>query len=320
MIRGPLVAENYKPTLSGHETFPLRYGWLKKAFDAIEQSPAEGDNRSVFTGDDAIARFGVGKNMVASIRHWARFAGITDDTLGKRRIETTLLGKLLFGPDGIDPYMESPNSLWLIHWHLSGRPEKTTWFWAFNHFSALSFERDTLVQNISGLVGERDWSRTSEATIRRDVSCFLRTYAALAASGQGNYEDALESPLIELGLIKSDGTRDGFRFVRGPKPTLDVGVLCYAATDYWSGSSSSANTLSFEALMHEPGSPGRVFMLDENSLVELLDQLDSHTDGIYRWSETAGLKQLIRQKEMSPDETLSILAEPHSLNVRRDAA
>ena len=320
MIRGPLVAETYKPTLSGHETFPLRYGWLKKAFDAIEQSPAEGDNRGVFTGDDAIARFGVGKNMVASIRHWARFAGITDDALGKKRIETTPLGKLLFGPAGIDPYLESPNSLWLIHWHLSGHPEKTTWFWAFNHFSALSFERDTLVQNISGLVDDRGWSRTSEATIRRDVSCFLRTYAALPAAGQANYEDALESPLIELGLIKSDGTRDGFRFVRGPKPTLDVGVFCYAVTDYWSGSSSGANTLSFEALMHEPGSPGRVFMLDENSLIELLDQLDSHTDGIYRWSETAGLKQLIRQREMSLDGTLSMLAESHSRNLRRDAA
>ena len=320
MIRGPLVAENYKPTLSGHETFPLRYGWLKKAFDAIEQSPAEGDNRSVFTGDDAIARFGVGKNMVASIRHWARFAGITDDTLGKKRIETTPLGKLLFGSDGIDPYLESPNSLWLIHWHLSGHPEKTTWFWAFNHFSALSFERDNLVQNICGLVGDRGWSRTSEATIRRDVSCFLRTYAALPAAGQANYEDALESPLIELGLIKSDGTRDGFRFVRGPKPTMDVGVFCYAVTDYWSESSSGANTLSFEALMHEPGSPGRVFMLDENSLIELLDQLDSHTDGIYRWSETAGLKQLIRQREMSLDGTLSMLADSHSRNLRRDAA
>ena len=320
MIRGPLVAETYKPTLSGHETFPLRYGWLKKAYDAIEQSANEEDNRSVFTGDDAIARFGVGKNMVASIRHWARFAGITDDTLGKKRIETAPLGKLLFGHDGMDPYLESPISLWLIHWHLSGHPEKTTWFWAFSHFPALSFERDALVQNINGLIGERDWNRTSEATIRRDVSCFLRTYAALPATGQANYEDALESPLIELGLIKSDGTRDGFRFVRGPKPTLDAGVFCYAVTDYWSRSFSGANTLSFEALMHEPGSPGRVFMLDENSLVELLDRLDSHTDGMYRWSETAGLKQLIRQRELSLDESLSMLPIPHSVNQEMDTA
>ena len=102
--------------------------------------------------------------------------------------------------------------------------------------------------------------------------------------GPSNYEDALESPLIELGLIKSDGTRDGFRFVRGPKPSLDPSVFCYAVTKYWERTSSAANTLSFEALIHEPGSPGRVFMLDENSLVELLDELDPLTNGIYRWS------------------------------------
>ena len=36
--------------------------------------------RKVFLADDAIARFGVGKNMVASIRHWATFAGVISDS------------------------------------------------------------------------------------------------------------------------------------------------------------------------------------------------------------------------------------------------
>ena len=320
MVRGPLYEEGYKPTLSGHETFPLRYGWLKKAYDAIVQSPSDGENRSVFTGDDAIARFGVGKNMVASMRHWAKYAGITDDEVGKQRIEVRPLGELLFGSDGIDPYMESPSSLWLVHWRLSGRKDKTTWFWAFNHFPALSFERDTLTQSITNLTKDRNWSRTSAATIRRDVSCFLRTYTALPTAGRSNYEDALESPLIELGLIKSDGTRDGFRFVRGPKPSLDASVFCYAVTDYWGRTSSTANTIPFEALIHEPGSPGRVFMLDENSLVELLDKLEPLTEGIYQWSETAGLKQLIRTRVMTEEESLAILAARHQPAQAKDAA
>ena len=38
MIRGPLYDEGYRPKLSGHETFPLRYGWLKKAYDALSDS------------------------------------------------------------------------------------------------------------------------------------------------------------------------------------------------------------------------------------------------------------------------------------------
>ncbi|HHA2379877.1 TPA: DUF4007 family protein, partial [Stenotrophomonas maltophilia] len=61
------------PTLvqfSGHETFPLRQLWLRKAYDAA----AEGEGRpakEVFAPDVGIRRFGVGKNMVAAIRHWA---------------------------------------------------------------------------------------------------------------------------------------------------------------------------------------------------------------------------------------------------------
>ena len=37
MTRGPLFEDDYKPVFSGHETFPLRYGWLKKAFDATTE-------------------------------------------------------------------------------------------------------------------------------------------------------------------------------------------------------------------------------------------------------------------------------------------
>ena len=35
MLRSPLYQDDYRPQLSGHETFPIRYGWLKKAFDRV---------------------------------------------------------------------------------------------------------------------------------------------------------------------------------------------------------------------------------------------------------------------------------------------
>ena len=35
MARGPLFQYTYSPQFSGHETFPLRYGWLKKAYDRV---------------------------------------------------------------------------------------------------------------------------------------------------------------------------------------------------------------------------------------------------------------------------------------------
>lgn len=54
---------------SGHETFPLRQMWLKKVYDRADSFGYI--HKSTFTNEDAIAKFGVGKNMVASIRHWA---------------------------------------------------------------------------------------------------------------------------------------------------------------------------------------------------------------------------------------------------------
>ena len=51
-------------SFSGHETFPLRLNWLKKAVSVVN------DKSTVFQSDEAIVKFGVGKNMVRSIRHW----------------------------------------------------------------------------------------------------------------------------------------------------------------------------------------------------------------------------------------------------------
>lgn len=304
MRRGPLYTEDYHPQLSGHETFPLRYGWLKKAFDAVSADEGVADGGSIFSRDDAIAYFGVGKNMVGSMRHWAISAGMLQEA--NRRLACTPLGNLLFGLN-LDPYMEDPATSWLVHWHIAGRPEKTTWFWAFSHFPALSFERDMLIRGILSLAHERGWPRASSATIKRDVSCFVRTYVPQPVSRRANYEDSLESPLTELGMIRPTGGRDGFRFVRGPKPSLGIGVFGFAISDFWDRFSGEQNTLSFEALAHEPGSPGRVFVLDENALVDLLGELEVATEGAYRWSETAGLKQLIRIRSLSEEERLRLV-------------
>ena len=43
------------------------------------------------------------------------------------------------------------------------------------------------------------------ATIKRDVECFVRTYVPKPVSKKFGFEDAIECPLTELGLIKSVG-------------------------------------------------------------------------------------------------------------------
>lgn len=312
MNRGPLYDEGYRPQLSGHETFPLRYGWLKKAYDAVKSAENNRDGISVFSADDAIARFGVGKNMVASMRHWATAAGIIEEKKG--RPTTTSLGCVLFDDvDGLDPYMENPSTSWLIHWKLCSQPAKTSWYWAFNHYPALTFHRDILVRNIAELASDLGWSRASQATIKNDVACFVRSYVSHVPKGNGNHEDGLESPLTELGLIRSREDHHGLRFVRGRKPSLGSGVFTFAVTEFWRRHSPSARTLSFEALAHEPGCPGRVFQLDENDLIDRLYGLEDSSNGRYTWSETAGLKQIVRDFEFDSHDPTEFIKSDYSM-------
>lgn len=298
MLQNLLSSTNYKPHFTGHETFPLRYGWLKKAYGEVISSDYFKDNRSVFIDDDAIARFGVGKNMVSSMRHWATSVGILEDDHKTGIIQPTSLGEKLFGTtvtEGLDPYLENPASLWLIHWQLCNQPKKTTWQYVFNYFPAAHFDRTHIIDGLEKLAKERKWGNTSSATIKRDVECFVRSYVAKPLTNKTTPEDTLESPLAELGLIKAIGKREGFRLVRGSKPTLGNGIFLYSLVSFWKSSRfAEVNQLPFESIVHDPGSPGRIFLLDENELATRLMQIDDYTDGVLSWSETSGIKSIIK--------------------------
>ena len=319
MPRGPLYQKDYTPRFSGHETFPLRYGWLKKVFDRVAETQESPDNKSACWSADAIAQFGVGKNMVASMRHWARVIGIIEEPPGTNSVRTTELGKILFKDNGLDPYMEDPSTLWLLHVQIATHPEKTTWLWAFNYYPAVTFERDTMIAQIERLARDCGLSEPSETTIKNDVACLIRTYVARQSSTQVGHDGVLESPLTELGLIKAIDKKDRFRFVRGLKPTLGNGVFAYALAKFWE-SYSKADTLSFEAIAYAPCGPGRVFGLGENDLVDRLISLEKVTKGAFKWSETAGLKQLVRDKEIVDHEALEYIRSDYSQTTARQAA
>jgi|SRR3989339_1908112 len=301
MGRGPLFQSDYRPLFSGHETFPLRYGWLKKAYDAVAEDSETIRNKKIFRDDDAIARFGVGKNMVSSMRHWATCAGIIKEDLTTGLLATTADGDLIFGPSGVDPYLESPASLWYLHWLLCAgtaheHPVKTTWYWVFSHFYGASFRRENLVEGLLQLAESQNWQRVSQVTVKRDVECFVRTYEISMTGKQGTAEDSLESPLAELGLIQ--GIKGNYHLMKGAKPSLPIGVFAVALDEFWERMGTT-RTLSFEMIAHESGSPGRVFLLDESDLADRLLRLEDTTRGVFRWSETAGLKQVLRTRSLN---------------------
>ncbi len=65
---------------SGHETFPLKQMWLKKAY-LIRINSDNTIDKSVFTESESIGVFVFfGKNMVSSIKHWALACGLLEES------------------------------------------------------------------------------------------------------------------------------------------------------------------------------------------------------------------------------------------------
>jgi len=321
MARGPLYMNDYRPQFTGHETFPMRYGWLKKAYDRVSQTQHLDDNRSVCWGDDAIARFGVGKNMVGSIRFWANAVGIIcEKATSTNSVTTTPLGDKIFSEHGRDPFMEHSATLWYLHWKLASDSNRTTWYWGFGHYPSPTFERLDMQKKLERLVEDQRWQRASSATLKNDIGVFIRTYAPKKAGGRLMRDSALECPLTELGLLKSTGRKDGFRFVRGSKSSLGMGVFTAALLDFWDDYSIASSTLSFEAIAHEPGGPGRVFLLDENDVVDRLAELEQFTSGALRWSETAGLKQVIKSQSAKTLNGLDLVDRDYDRGSLQEAA
>ncbi len=285
---------------SGHETFPFRYPWLKKGYDAVRE------DSNVFLRDDAITTLGVGKNMVRSIRHWCLATGVLEDDRSAGGMRVTSLGKMLFADRGLDPYLEDPATLWILHWHIArNRSRATTWFWAFNFFHEPEFTRDTLTSALHKWTQTLGGKQVAPSSLKRDVDCFLRTYVASRHSRSEFTEDSLDCPLIELGLVSQSADSQMFGFRRGTQQGLPDCILLYATLRFWELFSPQSETLALNDLARNPGSPGRLFKIDESSLAERLERIESLTDGALSYGETAGLRQLYRRKPLEPNDLLS---------------
>jgi len=275
---------------SGHETFPLRQMWLKKLFDqAID---GELIRKSTFADENAIADFGVGKNMVASIRHWALACGVMFEDGDSFRIRG--LAREILSNGGLDPYAESPSTAWLAHWQLAGRCfRSTTWHWLFNNVTAPTFTRQELEEPLARYAREIDPKhRLSASTISRDLETCLRSYAPRASGGSP--EDFAEPLLGELGLLQ-EVHKGQYAFRRGPKASLHNGIFAYALVDFWNREAEGQSSLAFETVAYAEGSPGRVFKLDEESIAQRLIALSDFTGRKVEWTDSAGLRQVHRK-------------------------
>lgn len=275
-----------------HETFHLRFSWLSKGFSRLKENP------ELFKDpDEATVSLGVGKNMVASIRYWLRAARLTNS-----QDQFSKLGNYLFDPeDGVDPFMEDEATLWLVHWLIASNTDgASTIAWFFNKYHKGLFDQAELRAALSSYLQDfvQANRRPSASTQKNDVSVLVRLYAK--SHNAAVVEDALDSPLSELGLIKENGKTD-YMSTFEDQPELPCEILGFAIAELVRY--REVSVLPLEELIHSKDnfvSPGTVFRLTESSMMLKIEELVRRYPLSFALRETAGLRQLYLEGEWDP--------------------
>ncbi|MEO1582117.1 MAG: DUF4007 family protein [Pseudomonadota bacterium] len=281
-------------SFSGHETFTLRFLWLPKAVRAAAIDP------SIFNSDEAIAVFGVGKNMVRAMKHWGLASGTLQYVEGNRGdVEPTPFGLNTFGEKGVDPYCERPETAWRLHWELCRLPDRATlWHYLFGHWRGTSVDPESLQHEIEPWLATIGGSIPSSSTLKRDFLCLASSYAPIR-SAKDDPEDSAACPLSSLGLVTRSGRTLFFR--TGRRTGLTPEVFEHAITDFWQLYAPERETISIDEVMKHNGSPGRIFLLSEDQAFELVDEISGLDTPAFRFDSTAGIQQLYRTSSLVTD-------------------
>ena len=292
------------PRFAQHQTFSPRYGWLKSAYDQVCENPL------IFTEDGAPLAFGVGKNMVPSIRFWAEATKVIQrsSVKGSKEFCATYWGDIFFHQDGLDPYLEDPGTLWIFHWFLVAPPSiAPVWWLSFNSFPGVEFQREELENFVQIAINEvKQWEQdkdgnlkdfkpkeTLERSIAKDISQLLHMYGAGRPKKLESLEDEINSPFRQLKIIERTEDTNGsiYRFNRGYKPGLSAELITFVIFDYLSRINRPTKNISIDSLLKDPGAPGSILKLTKQDLTDAI-QSNSSENSFWLQDSSAGIQQL----------------------------
>ena len=281
-----MTMKKVKFKLQGHEKFPLREGWINKALMIILDTP------DAFLRKDATDMFGIGSNMVKSLRYWMRAFGLTIEK-GSSGAELTDIGKLIVK---YDPYLENPFTLWIMHSCISkNKEEATTWFMYFNHCDADDLKKSEietiLLREVKKYVSGQNFS---EKSLSNDVDVLLNMYSK--NKEKADPEDRSICPFSQLALIKNI---DGKYIKNHPnKKSLSEMIVLYELILM----SKDSEGISIEKAVHGENGLANIYNLTSVMANDYFDRLDAA--GYIHVDRTAGLDMIYLVNKMEATDVL----------------
>lgn len=273
----------------GHETFFIRKGWLSKGLKNVKNDPA------VFMGNSGnpMDVLGVGANMVKSMRYWLQAVGLTSEpSTGKKEQKLTDFGKLVYEND---PYIEEIGTMWLIHYNLAkNAKEATAWYFFFNEFKLVEFDRDDFVRQISSYLRMNN-EEVSERSLEDDYNCIINTYLPRIKSNPEKVqpESNIDCPLGELGLIDIVNKKSKtYRKITPKKDSIHPLIVLSVIIDQSNGNKE----IKISSFQNDISNVGKIFNLDIITLTTILYELEKL--GYIRVIRTAGLDVIRLEKNM----------------------
>lgn len=258
-------------SFSGHESFHCKSLWLKKGYDYL----LAGNH---FTDIDSVAKLGVGKNMVASIRFWLRAFGLSQSD------ELTDIAEFLFDTEhGRDPYAEDLNTLWVLHFLLVVTGIASIYNLTFVEYQRekKEFSKDELRNFIKRKCSVPEQRNVyNENTVKKDIGVLLKNY--VAPKDLKNIED-FSALLIGLGLIvNKDSDVYSYRVTEPEDIAPDVVLFALLTL------SGGDKTLSFDILQKL----SLVLCLPIVSLIEIIRKIEKLYPGMVVFSDNSGIKNV----------------------------
>jgi hypothetical protein len=296
---------------SGHETFACRFAWLTKAATAVSADP---DILTARREDDAMSELGVGKNMVRSIRFWAESVGILQSC--EHGHVVTEFGKKLFvessfgdgkHAQGLDPYLEDIQTLWIIHWRLATNKESLIFAWDFllNRFQEPELHSASVLRAFGSALID---SNISKGSMEQLWNVFLHSYVPTRGRKGEVREDSLDCPLVELNLLIPSGFVESathaahpepkFAFRRESKPEIGGGLFAYCLGEFWQNHHQQEKSIPLHLVANGHGSPGQIFKLPEDDIRTRLLGIDNASNGLFVFDDSAAIPRVRRTGEL----------------------
>lgn len=270
-----------------NESFYIRDGWFEKAINVIEECE---DGINPFSKNNGIAYFGIGSNMVKSLKYWLTAANIIKPSSTKT--ELTEFGELIFK---YDRYLENNFSWAFIHYFLSINYLECPIFYGTFNLDLKSFKKGELSIALKSLY-EIDGYEARPEYIEDDLSVFLKSYVNEEIID--NPEDNYVCPLSSLHLLSKKGDK-----YTKEKPTRIPNlylIVYYALLNLYKNNQSFQIEDSFDLVR----SPYLIFNLDRNSYFQLLEEMKR--DNLITINKTAGLNTVYFDKEVSLSEIFKL--------------